>query len=136
MKNLGVYLKNTVDGFEDCIDKEANHGMVKFGTSSRTFCQSVCNFLTKGELGVTTLYKKMDTINSSDSKYYGFKAWDFPYMKMDFIRTKTNIIVYGVAYNEDATKQYMSVKDQQNLLVKISEIAAWLEPIIERYEEI
>eukprot|EP01083_Nonionella_stella_P021674 60048_1 len=44
VKNLGIYLKNTLDGYDKLDDRE-NPGYIKYGTYARTFCKIVCVYM-------------------------------------------------------------------------------------------
>ena len=118
VKNLGVYLKNVVDGYRACRNKELNFGYVKFGTYSRTFCEVLCNYVLKGDGFSSQLKGKMTQVKE---KWSGF-----PYDEMDYIRKRTNRIVHGVHFNEDARKRFISVKEQQQVLLNVCTIATWL----------
>ena len=120
VKNLGIYLKNVVDGYKDNINTDVNRGYVKYGTYARAFCEVLCNYLLKltSENQFMSLNSKMQ---KAKQKFDGF-----PYREMNFVRSKTNRIVHGVCYNEDATKRFLHPKQQQQILLKIYNIACWL----------
>eukprot|EP01084_Bolivina_argentea_P008420 15771_1 len=65
VKNLGVYLKAVVDGYEANLNKELKSGYVKYGTYSRTFCEVICNYILKAQSKeMRTLKSKMDAIKA------------------------------------------------------------------------
>lgn len=118
VRNLGIYLKNVVFGYQACIDKKVNFGYVKFGTYSRTFCEVSCNYILKEKGNGMTLKSKMDLLK--------VKIKGFPYNEMNYIRVRTNRIVHGVPYNEDAKKRFIEATEQQQILINICRIATWL----------
>eukprot|EP00488_Nonionellina_sp_1-RS-2012_P003386 TRINITY_DN717_c0_g1_i1.p1 TRINITY_DN717_c0_g1~~TRINITY_DN717_c0_g1_i1.p1 ORF type:complete len:179 (-),score=25.44 TRINITY_DN717_c0_g1_i1:292-828(-) len=117
IKNIGIYLKNSLDGYDKMNDK-GNPGYIKFGTYSRTFCEVLCNYVLKeGSLSVQTLYSKIKLL-----KYHK----NFPTKSMNVIRLNTNKIIHGVRYNENAKKRFICEPVQHSILVSLYNITWWV----------
>eukprot|EP01084_Bolivina_argentea_P120372 213347_1 len=116
VKNIGIYLKNSLDGYVK-IDDQENPGYIKYGTYARTFCEVATNYMLKEKSVGLTLYRKTQELARHPK---------FPRKEMDFIRLSTNKIIHGVAYNEFARNRYIAKKDQKKILIYIYKITRWV----------
>eukprot|EP01083_Nonionella_stella_P229308 811776_1 len=116
VKNLGIYLRNSIVGY-DKMRSRGDTGYIKYGTYARSFCEIVCNYMLKGASS-GSLCQKIKRL----SRDYP----SFPQKEMDFIRTRCNIIVHGVKYNQKAQDRFIPIEDQDNILVNLYMITQWL----------
>eukprot|EP01084_Bolivina_argentea_P105751 189383_1 len=79
VQNLGVYLTAVMKGYKASVDRNLDHGYVKFGCYARTFCESICIYLLKKN--DDSLFAKIDKLKTKKN---------FPSVEMDYIRDKTN----------------------------------------------
>ena len=130
VENLGIYLKGIVDGYE--YNGNGYGKMIMFFGSSRTFCESVCNYILCGGMNRSTLFQKIEHLG-----FYGYDKYQcggFPQTEMHDVRQATNKIMHGVGYNESATKCFISSSEQKETLETIVEIATWIDEYMSKYQ--
>eukprot|EP01084_Bolivina_argentea_P105752 189384_1 len=116
VKNLGIYLNAVIRGYKASLNRNLDHGYVKFGCYARTFCESICVYFLNG--------KVKNSLNDNIDKLRETKK-NFPHDEMHDVRKTTNIVVHAVKYNIDAEDRYTTDKEQQMIWTHIYVIAEW-----------